>query len=245
MKSFIGTSGYSYEHWQNGVFYPKHWPRNKLLEYYCQHFNCVELNITFYRLPNQSVFKGWYRKTPGNFRFVVKGSRFITHVKKLKEIKNPVSIFFKAACHLKDKLSCVLWQLPPFMKCDCRRLSDFIKELKRNKIGRKTLHSMEFRHKTWFQEETYVILKKNNINLCIADSPRWPCEEIVTSDFLYLRFHGGKTLYGSEYSQDELMQWSQKARNLSKRKRLLFAFFNNDAFGFAVKNALVFKELIR
>ena len=245
MKSFIGTSGYNYQHWQEGVFYPAQWPKNKLLEYYCQYFNSVELNVTFYRLPNQSVFKGWHRKTPKNFKFVVKGSRFITHIKRLKDTKNSLGMFFENACNLKDKLICVLWQLPASMKFDLARLDNFIKGLKQNKIAKKILHSMEFRHESWFNNQTYEILEKNNVNLCIADSPRWPCEEIITSDFLYLRFHGGGVLYGSEYSEDELKQWSKKAKTWSKKVNLLFTFFNNDAYGFAVKNAKRFKELLK
>lgn len=153
-------------------------------------------------------------------------------------------MFFENACNLKNKLICVLWQLPPSMKLDLARLANFIKELKQNKIARKILHSIEFRHKSWFNDQTYEILKKNCVNLCIADSPRWPSEEIITSDFLYLRFHGGRTLYGSEYSEDELKQWSKKAKAFSKDVNMLFTFFNNDAHGFAVRNARRFKELL-
>ena len=243
MGSFIGTSGYSYRHWQEGVFYPLQWPKNKLLEYYCRHFNSVELNVTFYRLPNQSVFKNWYRKTPKSFRFVIKGSRFITHIKKLKETRNSLEMFFEAACNLKDKLICVLWQLPPSLKADLDKLQNFTKEIKQNKIAKKILHSIEFRHESWFNDQTYEIMKKNNLNLCIADSPSWPCKEVITSDFLYLRFHGGRILYGSEYSEEELQLWSRKAKEWTKTIPILFAFFNNDGYGFAVKNAQRFQSL--
>ena len=245
MVALIGTSGYTYGHWQNGVFYPKDWPKNRLLEYYHQHFNSVELNVTFYRLPSQAVFKGWYRKTPKDFKFVVKGSRFITHIKRLKDPRGSVKFFFENASPLADKLRCVLWQLPASFKCDLQRLESFIGELKRNKKARALLHSVEFRHQSWFNETVYEVLKQNNINLCIADSPRWPSEEVITSDFIYVRFHGGRVLYGSEYSEDELKRWARKVRRWAKKETLLFAFFNNDANGFAVRNAKRFHELLQ
>lgn len=244
MKKLIGTSGYSYQHWQEGVFYPKAWPKNKLLEYYCQHFNAVELNVTFYRLPNSSVFKGWARKSPEDFTFVIKGPRFITHIKRLKDVKNPLEMFFKESSNLGNKLSCVLWQLPASFKFDIEKLKNFIEELKKNETAQKMFQSMEFRHDSWFNDKTYKLLEENKINLCIADSPRWPAAEIITSDFLYLRFHGGQTLYGSEYSEEELKRWAKKAKAWLKKTNCLFAFFNNDAQGFAVKNAKRFRKLL-
>ncbi len=243
MKKFIGTSGYNYSHWE-GVFYPKEWPKNKLLEYYSQFFNSVELNVTFYRLPNQSVFKNWQRKTPSEFKFVIKGSRFITHVKRLKEVKNSLEMFFENASYLGEKLICVLWQLPASFKFNLERLKGFIAELKNNKLAKRVLHSFEFRDKSWFNQKTFKVLREENINLCIADSPRWPSQEVLTSNFLYLRFHGGKILYGSEYSEEELKKWTEKTKKWLKEVDTLFVFFNNDAYGFAIKNAKRFKELL-
>lgn len=244
MEKRIGTSGYSYQHWEKGVFYPKGWPRNKLLEYYCQHFNAVELNVTFYRLPNLSVFKGWRKRSPADFKFVIKGSRFITHIKRLKDVKNSLKMFFKEASYLGEKLACVLWQLPASLQCDAERLKNFIKEIRAHKQAKKTYHSIEFRHQSWFCSKVYKILKEDNINLCIADSPRWPHEEVITSSLLYLRFHGGKILYASEYAEEELKKWAKKAKMLLTKTDCLFAFFNNDAQGFAIKNAKRFKELL-
>ena len=244
MKKFVGTSGYNYLHWQEGVFYPKGWPKNKLLEYYCQHFNSVELNVTFYRLPNQAIFKNWQRKTPQEFKFVIKGSRFITHIKRLKDVRNSLEMFLENASFLGEKLLCVLWQFPASFKFNLERLTNFISELKKNKISRKVLHSFEFRDESWFNENTFKILRENNLNLCIADSPNFPTQEVLTSDFLYLRFHGGKILYGSEYSEEELVSWAEKVKRWRKKVKILLAFFNNDAYGFAVKNAQMFKKLL-
>ena len=111
-KIFIGTSGYSYKHWID-KFYPKDLPQKRWLEFYAQHFNSVELNVTFYRLPKESLFENWYKRTPSNFRFVIKGSRFITHIKRLQDCKEPLNLFMQRAANLKDKLSCILWQTPP------------------------------------------------------------------------------------------------------------------------------------
>jgi len=244
MEIYAGTSGYSYPHWLNGVFYPEGWPKNKLLEYYCQKFNSVELNVTFYRLPNQKVFKNWYRRVPEKFRFALKGSRFITHIKRLKDINISIDIFFENASCLKEKLSCVLWQFPASFKYDLERLSEFISLLKKNKTAQGTRQALEFREKSWFSEPVFSLLEENNISLCIADSQKWPSPEKAVSDFIYLRFHGGKELYSSNYSQPKLEAWAEKIEPLLKDKKALFAFFNNDASGFAVNNALAFRKIL-
>ena len=238
-KIFIGTSGYSYKHWID-KFYPKDLPQKRWLEFYAQHFNSVELNVTFYRLPKESLFENWYKRTPSNFRFVIKGSRFITHIKRLQDCKEPLSLFMQRAANLKDKLSCILWQTPPSLSYDSKRIKDFVKYLKE---WPQYLYSFEFRNKSWFNEELYDIFRENNINLCISDSPSYPYEEVFTSNFLYIRFHGGKKLYGSNYSSLELEDWKNKIDIWMKDKNTLFAFFNNDAYGFAIENALYFQKL--
>lgn len=244
MEIYTGTSGYSYPHWLNGVFYPEEWPKNKLLEYYCRKFNSVELNVTFYRLPNQKAFKNWYLRTPKEFRFSVKGSRFITHIKRLKDISKSVDIFFENASCLKEKLACVLWQFPASFKYNLERLSEFISLLKKNKTAKGTRQALEFRDKSWFSGQVLSLLERNSITLCIADSQKWPSPEKAVSDFIYLRFHGGKELYSSNYSQPELKAQAKKIGPLLKDKKALFAFFNNDASGFAVKNALDFRRIL-
>ena len=237
----VGTSGYNYLHWRN-IFYPKGLAQNKWLSFYIQHFNTVELNVTFYRLPSKKTFEGWYKKTPKDFKFVIKGSRYITHIKRLKDCRDPLNLFFKNSSPLKEKLICVLWQLPPSLKVDLKRLENFIKIIKKKYTHCR--HSFEFRNETWFNKDTYNILKKNDLNLCIADSANLTTHEVITSDFIYLRFHGGKILYGSNYSDKELKMWARKAKKWLRAKKMLLAFFNNDASGFAVKNALKFKELL-
>ena len=240
-KILVGTSGYNYQHWK-GVFYPKEIKQNKWLEFYSQHFNTVELNVTFYRLPQKKAFQSWYERAPRDFAFVIKGSRYITHIKRLNACAAPLNLFFKNAAPLKEKLFCVLWQLPPSLKIDLKRLEKFVNILKRKYSFCK--HSFEFRHQSWFNDITYEIFEKNNINLCIAHSPNLAVYEVPTSDFLYFRFHGGQRLYSSNYTDQELKEWAQKTKKLSRGKKIVFAFFNNDASGFAVKNALRLRRLL-
>ncbi len=243
MKIYVGTSGYNYAHWKE-VFYPKSLPQNKWLEFYSQHFNSVELNVTFYRLPSKEVFQKWYERTPSDFRFVIKGWRQITHLKRLKDSVSFLESFFENVKELKEKLICILWQMPPSLKKNTQLLESFLKELFKIKIAKKIFHSVEFRHKSWFVEEIYGILKENNVNLCIAHSDRWPFVKVLTSNFLYLRFHGGKVLYGSEYPLKELSEFKNLIDEFKKEINTIFGFFNNDAYGFAVKNAFQFRKLL-
>ncbi|NOZ64770.1 MAG: DUF72 domain-containing protein [Caldiserica bacterium] len=239
----IGTSGYSYSHWKD-VFYPATLPASRWLEYYGKFFDTVELNVTFYRQVKKEVFASWYKRTPDNFLFALKGPRVITHLKRLKDCEDSLKIFFENALPLKEKMGVVLWQLPPSLEKDIILLEEFCRTLKEEDYGR-YLHAFEFRHNSWFREKTYEVLKKFSAALCIAHSRRWPLEEVVTADFVYLRFHGGTVLYGSEYSDKELGIWAKKIRNWIGGQKKVFAYFNNDYQGFAVKNALRLKEILR
>lgn len=236
-KLYVGTSGWNYAHWQ-GIFYPENLSQNKWLDYYTQFFNSVELNVTFYRLVRKVVFENWYKRTSKDFYFVAKGSRFITHIKRLKDCEEPLKLFLDNASGLKEKLICILWQFPPGFKKDLCRLEAFLKLLKNLKVRQ----AFEFRNETWFDKEAYALLKKYQGCLCIAHSPDFPCVKELTADFLYLRFHGGQSLYGSNYSDKELREWASFAKQSSAKT--ILAFFNNDAYGYAVKNALTFKKLL-
>jgi uncharacterized protein YecE (DUF72 family) len=153
-KIYIGTSGYIYPHWE-GIFYPEDWPKSKKLEYYCQHFDTVELNNTFYRLPGEKAFESWYKRTPKNFIFAVKVSRFITHVKKLVDCKEPWRIFLKRTLILKEKLGPLLFQLPPFLKADPEKLEDFGKMiLKESPKGLR--FAFEFRNESLVRSKKFI-----------------------------------------------------------------------------------------
>ncbi len=243
-RVIVGTSGYNYRHWSDGVFYPAGVPQRRWLEYYAQFFKTVELNVTFYRLPQKTTFEGWYKRTSSDFTFAVKGSRFITHVKKLKDCEEPLKIFFDNASKLKEKMGVVLWQLPPNLKANVQKLNNFSSLLVKSAFSKRTRHVFEFRHKTWFCEEVYDLLRRHNFSLCIAHSDRWPCVQEVTTDFIYLRFHGGQILYGSDYSDEELSEWTSKGKSWLSQGKDIYAYFNNDAYGFAVKNALTFRDLL-
>lgn len=234
---FIGTSGWNYPHWRN-VFYPSELKQSDWLQYYTQFFNCVELNVTFYRLVEKITFENWRKKTPEDFYFIAKGSRFITHIKRLKSVKESLDLFFNNARGLQDKLAAVLWQLPPSFKKDIGRIELFLKLFKKTRIRQ----VFEFRNESWFDRETFSLLREYSACLCIAHSNRFPCVKEVTADFLYLRFHGGESLYGSDYSRQELKEWVEFSRSVKVKK--IFAFFNNDYNGYAVRNAQQFRELL-
>lgn len=239
-KIFIGTSGYIYSHWENGVFYPIGWPKSKKLEYYSQYFETVELNNTFYRLAGEKTFDSWYKKTPKNFIFAVKVSRFITHIKKLADCKEPWRIFLERALRLKEKLGPLLFQLPPFLKKDLKKLKDFIEMIFKNS-PKNLRFAFEFRNESWCDKETYEILREKNCAWVIVDAPHWPKREEITADFIYVRMHGSKILFASKYSQSELKDLAQKIKKWQKQNLDIYVYFNNDAHGFAIENA---KELL-
>ncbi len=230
---YIGTSGYSYKHWQD-LFYPGDVKPKDYFKFYCRYFNSVELNVTFYRSLSREVFSGWDKKSPQDFRFAVKGPRFITHIKRLKEASGPVDKFFASLEPLERKVICVLWQLPPSLQCDIGRLEEFLRIISRRQYPWQ--YSFEFRHNSWFTSEIYSLLRSYNICICFAFSNKWEFKPEITADFLYLRFHGSSRLYSSNYSHRQLNNLAGKIRQWAAGRRVL-AFFNNDYKGFAVKNA--------
>ncbi len=238
----VGTSGYLYAHWQN-IFYPQGLVSSQWLNFYAQYFKGLELNVTFYRLPSANVFKNWYKKTPADFRFILKGWRFITHIKKLNAVAEPLKAFLNQASFLKEKLLGILWQFPPSLKCQPSKLKNFLKLLKRYAGG---IHAFEFRDPSWFKPQVYALLKEFNFTLCIVDSCCFPSQEVITSSAIYLRFHGRERLYASNYSEEDLKIWGEKIKGWCQKNKIeyVLAFFNNDFGGFAVKNALTFKRLL-
>jgi len=240
-RLFIGTSGFSYSHWEDGVFYPKDLPKKEQLEYFSKRFKTVELNNSFYRLPKEKTFLNWKERTPQNFIFSVKVSRYITHIKKLKECEAPWEEFLERALNLGPKLGPFLFQLPPNWKENLDRLESFVKMIEKKGSGKN--FAFEFRHQSWFSPSIYKFFRKHeNLSLCFIDSPRWPITEEITGKFVYIRMHGGRALYSSNYSKSELKQLSGRIKNYLNRGLDVYCYFNNDAEGFAVKNA---EELIK
>jgi len=238
-KLFIGTSGYSYDHWK-GVFYPTDIPSSKWLEHYIKHFSTVELNNTFYRLPKPEAFKSWGKRVPAKFIYAVKASRFITHIKRLNDCRQPLKLFLSRAKFLGKKLGPILYQLPPKWKCNVERLESFVKLLPKGGI-----YVFEFRDPSWFNDEVYSILKKNKLSFCVYSMPGGECPHVVTSKVVYIRMHGGSVLYGSNYSEKELKDIASKIRVHLKNGLDVYIYFNNDARGYAVRNAKKLKRLLK
>ena len=235
---FIGTSGWSYEHWKE-VFYPDIKPTERL-QYYSKSFDTVEVNTTFYHFPSEKTLKNWYKQVPKKFLFSVKANQLITHRKRLHECKDLLRIFFQGTKILKEKLGPILFQLPPSFKQNTERLSDFISLLKSN-----LKYVFEFRNDTWFNDETYAILKKANIALCITDLGGKLSPLEVTASFVYIRLHGPKQAYSGSYGKQRLLTWEKRILDWIKQKKSVYIYFDNDEKSYAVKDAKTLKTLLK
>jgi uncharacterized protein YecE (DUF72 family) len=237
-KLFIGTSGWSYSHWA-GKFYPVEIPKTRWLEYYQRHFATVEINSSFYRLPKDTTLQKWREGVPGKFIFAVKASRYITHIKKLNDPVESSKLFLARARLLGDKLGPILFQLPPGLKVRSDRLGELLGWLPRD-----LRYCFEFRHTSWFCKEVYDLLRRYNSALCIADSPKFPMVMQRTADFSYLRLHGSTILYQSRYTADELRIWAERIQRILDEGADVYVYFDNDAEGYAVMNALELVSLL-
>ncbi len=235
----IGCSGFNYYDWK-GNFYPEDLPQNKWLDYYSKRFDTVELNVTFYRLPLLKTFDRWYNETPSNFLFSLKGSRLITHIKRLLEPEESLDMFFKRASALKEKIAIVLWQFAPGFKIDLQRLKDFLELLKAYNVR----NTFEFRNESWITKEVIDVCKRYNASLCMADWPVFIDELPITSDFVYIRRHGAGGSYATCYSKEELKKDAKRIRNYLRNGKDVFVYFNNDYHGYAPRNALELKEIV-
>jgi uncharacterized protein YecE (DUF72 family) len=228
----IGCSGFLYDHWK-GTFYPNDLPKRQWLRYYTERFSTVELNVTFYRLPEKETFVKWYLGTPDTFLFSLKGSRFITHVKKLKDCAEPIETFFSRALMLKEKLAVVLWQFPPTFKVNAERFSEFLASLKPFGIR----NTFEFRNQTWINKEIASIASKAGVSLCMADHPDFLAKLPATSDFIYIRRHGVSGVYEGSYTKEALQKDAKAIQGYLNRNKNVFIYFNNDIGGNAPRNA--------
>ncbi len=243
-KIFIGTSGWNYKHWSNGVFYPEGSRPARWLHHYCQHFSTVELNYSFYRLPKREAFEKWYRATPDGFVLAVKANRFITHVKRLKDVEQTVPNFLANASALKEKLGPVLFQFPASFHADEDRLGRLLGYWITQDIVRGARAAFEFRHESWFSGDILRLLTDANAAVCLADWPELEGETEITADFVYVRRHGSHRPSTGSYSKSELEKDAELIRRWSAEGRDVYAYFNNDAFGWAVENARTLQELV-
>jgi uncharacterized protein YecE (DUF72 family) len=235
----IGTSGWHYKHWV-GTFYPERLPAAKMLAFYWQHFDAVEINNTFYKLPRVEMLRAWCDATPPNFRFAVKGSRFITHNKKLKDPENAIeNILPRAVAGLGPKLGPVLWQLPPKWKQNLERLDGFLAML-----PRELRYAFEFRHESWITPETLRILRRYNAAFCIYELAGFHSPIEVTADWTYIRLHGPGGKYQGSYPRETLRRWAERIVAWSGELRQIHVYFDNDQAGYAARNALTLKKLV-
>ncbi|KMQ50239.1 hypothetical protein CHISP_2809 [Chitinispirillum alkaliphilum] len=236
----LGTSGWTYEHWKER-FYPKELSKQKWFGYYTHHFDTVELNASFYRIPTAKVTQGWFNRSPENFRFAVKFSRLITHVKKLKDCQRELDWFFSVFEPLKEKICIYLIQLPPNLKCDIDRLAGFLKTLPGDNS-----YALEFRNTSWYTDKTLELLKAHHVAFCIHDLPGFPSEKIITSENVYIRFHGHESLYGGDYPEEVLKNWAKWIFDIQKKRgKKVMGYFNNDINAYSVKNCLELKGMVR
>lgn len=230
---WIGTSGYTYKHWI-GIFYPEDLPAGRWFEFYAERFPTVELNVSFYRLPQRKAFEGWRRRAPADFNFFIKGSRFITHIKKMKDPVEPLRIFFENASALEEKMAGVLWQFPPNFRKNAERLEGFLEALE---LYSGTRHCFEFRHESWFDSEIAGILEKHAAIYCRADRRDfYDYVEIPdTADFVYIRRHG--VTFSNSYTDEEIERDAREIAKWRKKGREVFIYYNNDGGGAALYDA--------
>ena len=237
-KVWIGTSGYVYRHWRKGVFYPPKLKQREELAYYAARFPTVELNNPFYRLPTPEMFLRWREVTPEGFRFAVKASRYITHIKRLLDVADEIALLMERAELLGPKLGPVLFQLPPNQQIDLPRLGAFLQLLQ---AGRQWV--VEFRHASWHTTDTYRLLAQHGVALCIPVGGGLHPDRITTASFTYIRMHRGQEPAGG-FTRQELKSWSGQIRSLADAGKEVYLYFNNDWEGFAIRDAQAIEHLL-
>jgi uncharacterized protein YecE (DUF72 family) len=255
VRCYVGTSGWVYAHWR-GIFYPSDLPQPRWYNHYASFFDTVEINYSFYRLPSEKTFDRWQTQAPAGFVYALKANRFLTHVKRLKDVAAPLERFLVRARRLGDKLGPILWQLPPRWGADPARLESFATLLVVDRSTEQSAtgstqgssptlsHVFEFRDPAWFVQPVQEVLERFGLNFCIFDMPGLPCPPWITGDVVYLRFHGVGQVYAGRYGWEGLQPWAERIRQWLTEERTVYAYFNNDAFGHAVADAQTLRELL-
>ncbi len=236
---YIGTSGWNYDHWQ-GPFYPQDVEKQKWLEYYQERFLSVEINNSFYQLPDKKTFAGWKNTVREDFIFSVKASRYITHMKKLKQPKEALHNFTDNVISLEEKLGPLLFQLPPNWKRNPQRLENFFKLCPDN-----LWYTFEFRDPDWWHDEIYDILKEHNAAFCVFELADTSSPIEITSDIVYIRLHGPGDAYEGSYNDKTLESWAEKIKKWVDQDKVVFLYFDNDQNGYAAQNALKIRDLFK
>ncbi|HYM42210.1 MAG TPA: DUF72 domain-containing protein [Steroidobacteraceae bacterium] len=219
MRLWVGTSGYNYPEWK-GSFYPEKFPAAKMLPYYAERFTTVEINYTFYRIPNEKILAGWDRETPPGFRLTLKAPKRITHIARLHDCADLLQYFQKTAATLGDKLGAILFQLPPYFRKDLGVLDEFLRALAPG-----TCAAFEFRHASWMDAEVFALLKSANLALCVADSEKFSTPVEITASYAYFR------LRDEGYTAADLERWAGVIRASTAQCRDVFVYFKHEESG--------------
>ncbi len=239
MEYRIGCSGFYNKHWK-GLFYPMGMVQQHWFGYYCQHFNTLEINVTFYRFPRQDVMQGWWIKSPEDFKFSVKAPRAITHLRKFVDCQKLLDDFYNSCDKgLKGKLSALLFQLPPAMHYSEEKLMLVCNSLRRN-----YMNVVEFRHESWWRKEVYDMLRFHDILFCNISHPKLPGGIIKTARTLYVRLHGVPEMFYSAYSKEQL---GQLIEDIKKQEGVeeVFIYFNNTAGDAGILNAGELRDMVK
>lgn len=239
--AYIGTSGWNYDRWRDGFYGDT--PKRQWLAFYAQRFGAIEVNATFYRLQTRETFARWAAATPAGFRFAIKGSRYLTHRRRLDDAAESIARQRDVAAALGDKLAVVVWQLPKRQHRDMEKLDPFVRALRAR--WPRVRHAVEFRHQSWFVDDVAACLRTFAIANCLSDAADWPLWDAVTTDLVYVRLHGHAVTYRSGYSEVELRAWARRARRWLREGRDVHVYFDNDADGHAPHDASRLIALLR
>ena len=237
-RARVGCSGWQYKHWK-GDFYPADLPQTRWLETYASVFDTVEINNSFYRLPDASTFARWSERVPAGFLYAVKASRYLTHMKKLKDPDEPIERLFSRMRALGRRLGPVLYQLPPGFKVDVPRLEHFLQTLPGN-----ARHVLEFRDPSWYSDEVYALMQRHRAALCLHDMRGSATGRLRVGPFVYVRFHGPTGRYHGGYPDDRLQSWADWLRAQMDEGTDVHAYFNNDVGGHAPRDALTLRRFL-
>ncbi len=242
-RAYIGTSGWVYAGWRAHLYADA--PVRRWLEIASRTFGALEINGSFYTQIAPATYARWYRETPASFRFALKGHRFVSHYKRLRDCADSIVRLRDQAAPLHEKLAVVVWQLPSRFERDLPRLEGFVDALA---CWRGVRHSLELRHRSWFTDDVARVLAAGNVAACLSDAPdfpMWPMSRAMTADFVYVRLHGHTRKYASRYSTSSLRAWAADVRRWVRGGRDVHVYFDNDAEGHAVRDALRLQQLVR